>query len=40
MTDQLACPHAAQIARGYDHFAPDFILDPYGFWATLRNEAR
>ena len=39
MTDQLACPHAAEVAKGYDHFAPEFILDPYGFWAALRREA-
>jgi cytochrome P450 len=39
MTDQIACPHVAETARGYDHFAPEFILDPSSFWAALRNEA-
>jgi cytochrome P450 len=43
MTDQLARaqvspPEKQALARDYDHFAQQYVVDPYGFWAALRGE--
>jgi cytochrome P450 len=35
MTDQPACPG---LARDFDHFAQQYVVDPYAFWARLREE--
>ena len=36
MTDQLA--RSESLARDYDHFAQQYVVDPYGFWSALRQE--